>query len=226
MKCDCFHTAKSLQQCPTLCVPGIGKWFPGGSDGKASAYNAGDPGSIPGLGRSPGEGNGNPLQYSCQENPMNGGACQVTVHGVAKNRTQLSNFTSLPPRKSNCFHTYKNVFLKLIIITCIIYLSLFYFKSNTFVNCQFFFKCSNIPNTSLFPFVPLKTFHSPPSFFPVQTGCSLSLMNSYFHRISFLCPPILNSLFSSYCVFFFTDFLLCFMQAKPSEAFYERTHKT
>ena len=140
MKCDCFHTAKSLQQCPTLCVPGIGKWFPGGSDGKASAYNAGDPGSIPGLGRSPGEGNGNPLQYSCQENPMNGGACQVTVHGVAKNRTRLSNFTSLPPRKSNCFHTYKNVFLKLIIITCIIYLSLFYFKSNTFVNCQFFFQ--------------------------------------------------------------------------------------
>ena len=48
--------------------------FPGGSDGKASAYNAGDPGSIPGLGRSPKEGNGNPLQYSCLENPMNGGA--------------------------------------------------------------------------------------------------------------------------------------------------------
>ena len=45
--------------------------FPGGSDGKASAYNAGDPGSVPGLGRSPGEGNGNPLQYSCLENPMN-----------------------------------------------------------------------------------------------------------------------------------------------------------
>ena len=44
--------------------------FPGGSDGKASAYNAGDPGSIPGSGRSPGEGNGNPLQYSCLENPM------------------------------------------------------------------------------------------------------------------------------------------------------------
>ena len=44
--------------------------FPGGSDGKASAYNAGDPGSIPGWGRSPGEGNGNPLQYSCLKNPM------------------------------------------------------------------------------------------------------------------------------------------------------------
>ena len=48
--------------------------FPGGSDGKASAYNAGDPGSVPGLGRSPAEGNGNPLQYSCLENPMDGGA--------------------------------------------------------------------------------------------------------------------------------------------------------
>ena len=47
--------------------------FPGGSDGKASAYNAGDPGSIPGSGRSPREGNGNPLQYSCLENPMHGG---------------------------------------------------------------------------------------------------------------------------------------------------------
>ena len=49
-------------------------FFPGGSEVKASACNAGDPGSIPGLGRSPGEGNGNPLQYSCLENPMEGGA--------------------------------------------------------------------------------------------------------------------------------------------------------
>ena len=48
--------------------------FPGGSDGKASAYNVGDPGLISGLGISPGEGNGNPLQYSCLENPMDGGA--------------------------------------------------------------------------------------------------------------------------------------------------------
>ena len=48
--------------------------FPGGSDAKASAYNVGDPGSISGLGRSPGEGNGNPLQYSCLENSMDGGA--------------------------------------------------------------------------------------------------------------------------------------------------------
>ena len=49
--------------------------FPGGSDGKESAYKAGDPGSIPGSGRSPGEGNGNPLQYSCLEKPMIRGAC-------------------------------------------------------------------------------------------------------------------------------------------------------
>ena len=55
-------------------------------DGKASAYNAGDRGSIPGLGRSPGEGNGYPLQYSCLENPMDGGAW-ATVHGVAKSQT-------------------------------------------------------------------------------------------------------------------------------------------
>ena len=49
-------------------------FFPGDSDGKASACNTGDPGSIPWLGRSPGEGNGNPLQYSCLENPRDGGA--------------------------------------------------------------------------------------------------------------------------------------------------------
>ena len=48
--------------------------FPGGSDGKASAYNVGDPGSIPGSGRSPGKGNGNPIQCSCLENPIDGGA--------------------------------------------------------------------------------------------------------------------------------------------------------
>ena len=59
---------------------------------KVSAWNAGDLGSIPGLGRSPGEGNGNPLQYSCLENPMEGGAWQATVHGVAKSWTRLRDF--------------------------------------------------------------------------------------------------------------------------------------
>ena len=66
--------------------------FPGGSDGKAAVYNAGDLGSIPGS-RSPGEGNGTPLQYSCLENPMDGGAWWAAVHGVAKSRTRLSDFT-------------------------------------------------------------------------------------------------------------------------------------
>ena len=61
--------------------------FPGGSDCKASAYNAGDPGLNPGQGRSPGEGNGNPLQYSCLENPMDRGACWATVHGVEESDT-------------------------------------------------------------------------------------------------------------------------------------------
>ena len=56
--------------------------FPGGSDGKESACNAGDPASIPGWGRSPGEGNGNPLQYSCLENPMDRGARWAIVHAV------------------------------------------------------------------------------------------------------------------------------------------------
>ena len=61
--------------------------FPGGSDGKASAYNVGDLGLIPGPGRSPGVGNGNPLQYSCLGNPMDGGAWKAIVHGVAKSWT-------------------------------------------------------------------------------------------------------------------------------------------
>ena len=60
--------------------------FPGGSDGKVSVYNVGDLGSISGLGRYPAEGNGNPLQYSCLENPMAGRAWRATVHKVAKSR--------------------------------------------------------------------------------------------------------------------------------------------
>ena len=60
--------------------------FPSGSDGKESACNAGDLGSIPGLERSPGEGNGYPLQYSCLENPMERGAWQATVHRVSRVR--------------------------------------------------------------------------------------------------------------------------------------------
>ena len=61
--------------------------FPGGSDGKAFAYNVGDPGSISGSGRRSGEGNGNPLQYSCLKNPRDGGVWWSTVRKAAKNRT-------------------------------------------------------------------------------------------------------------------------------------------
>ena len=63
--------------------------FPGGSDGKESVFNAGDLGSIPVLGRSPGEGNGNPLQYSCLETPMDRGAWWATVYGVTKSDTTI-----------------------------------------------------------------------------------------------------------------------------------------
>ena len=81
--------------CPVLvfCSPYGNILYSHGSEVKASACNVGDLGSIPGLGRSPGEGNGNPLQYSCLENLMDGGAWWATVHGVAKSRTWLSDFT-------------------------------------------------------------------------------------------------------------------------------------
>ena len=67
--------------------------FHGGSNGKASACNVGDPGSIPGSGRSPGEGNGNPLQHSCLKNFMDREAGRATVHGVTRSQTRPSNFT-------------------------------------------------------------------------------------------------------------------------------------
>ena len=73
--------------------------FPGGSDGKEPACNSGDPGSIPGSGRSPGEGNGNPLQYSCLENSMDRRAWQATVHGFAKSQTGLSNKHEMSAQK-------------------------------------------------------------------------------------------------------------------------------
>ena len=68
---------------------------PGSSDGKESAYNTGDPGSIPGSGIFPEKGNGNPLQYSCLENPMGRGAWQATVHGVAES-DMTEQLTQLP----------------------------------------------------------------------------------------------------------------------------------
>ena len=68
--------------------------FPGGSAVKNPPANVGDTSSIPGLGRSLGEGNGNPLQCSCLENPMDRGACQASIHGVAKSWTWFSDKTT------------------------------------------------------------------------------------------------------------------------------------
>ena len=66
--------------------------FPAGSDGKESACSVGDLCLIPGIGRSPGEGNGNQLQHCGLENPMDRGACRAIVYGVARSQTQLSDF--------------------------------------------------------------------------------------------------------------------------------------
>ena len=88
---------------PPSMYPLLLRGFPGGSGGKKSACNAGDPGSVPGWGRSPGGGNGTPLQY-CLENPMDRGTWEATVPGVTKHRARLrtSTFTfssslGLPP---------------------------------------------------------------------------------------------------------------------------------
>ena len=81
------------------------KLFTAGSDGKESAYSAGGPGSIPGSGRSPEEGRGNPLPDSCLENPMDRGACGAAVHGVTKSQTLLNEFhsaTHFMPQVAHC----------------------------------------------------------------------------------------------------------------------------
>ena len=89
----CSEPLTPRPQLPQTLLPSMPVGIPGGLDGKASACNVGDLGSIPASGRSPGEGNSNPLQYSCLENSMDGGAWWAAVHGVAKSWTRLSNFT-------------------------------------------------------------------------------------------------------------------------------------
>ena len=76
---------------PALQADSLPSGFPGGSDSKPFAYNVGDPGWLSGSGRSPGEGNGNLLQYSCLGNAMDRGAWWATVHEVTKSRTRLSD---------------------------------------------------------------------------------------------------------------------------------------
>ena len=87
--------SKNIYLLTTYYAP-LSKDLPCSSNGKESACNAGDLGSIPRLERSTGEGNGNPLQYSCLENPMDRGAWQATVHGVAKSQTWLTPTNCAP----------------------------------------------------------------------------------------------------------------------------------
>ena len=82
-----------MQNTRTSCEVIYSYNFPHNSVSKESAYNTGDPGSIPRSGRSPGEGNGNPLKYSCQENFMDRGAWRATVHGVAKESDMTEQLT-------------------------------------------------------------------------------------------------------------------------------------
>ena len=103
--CLSIYQLKGIWAVFTFCLLWIVLWwtcmylytslgiFPGSLEVKASACNVGDLGLIPGTGRSPGEGNGNPFQYSCLENPMDEGTWWATVHGVTESQTQWSDFT-------------------------------------------------------------------------------------------------------------------------------------
>ena len=93
--------------------------FPGGSDSKVSVCNVGDLGSIPGSGRFPREGNGNPLQYSCLENPMDRGAWLAIVHGVAKSWRRLSDFSFFPSHTiCRLFNMYGSVIFSIFTELC------------------------------------------------------------------------------------------------------------
>ena len=93
-----FYLTQKEEALATSEIYGSLMWlqgFPGGSVVKNPPANAGDTDSIPGAGRSPGEGNGNPLQYSCLGNLLDRADWRAAVQGVTKSQTQLSNFTSL-----------------------------------------------------------------------------------------------------------------------------------
>ena len=120
---------------PTLVFLG----FPGGWDGKEPTCNAGDLGSISGLGRSPSGGHGNSLQYACLENPMDRGAWRAPVHGITKSRSQLST-----ARCSVCIFLSVSQFVPslhmcpLVTIVCFLYLWVCFCFASKFI-CTFFF---------------------------------------------------------------------------------------
>ena len=115
--------------------------FPGGSEGKASACKAGELGSIPGSERSPGEGNGNPLQYACLEHSMDRGAWWATVHEVTKSQTRLSDFTFT----FTYIHTYVYFFFNFFTFLEILSFPEAYIKQE-FVYWIFQFTCEAITN--------------------------------------------------------------------------------
>ena len=90
--------------------------FPGGSDSKESACNTGNPGLIPGSGRSPGEGNGNPFQYSCLENPMDRGAWQASVHGHRVGHNWEINQLTLLLSHTHIYIFYTHTYIYLLVL--------------------------------------------------------------------------------------------------------------
>ena len=105
-----FHLVSNQNTNLCICIY-IYMGFSGGSDDKETACNAGDPGLISRSGRSPGEGHGNPLQYSCLKNPMDRGAWCAIVHGVTKSQTWLSNWDMRHKKSLNrteILHSYDN----------------------------------------------------------------------------------------------------------------------
>ena len=93
--------------------------FPGGSDGKESACNTRDLSWIPGSGRLPEEGNGNPLQYSCLENPMDGGAWRAIVRRVAKSQTQFTDFTFTFMYTYICMYVCTHTYICVCVCICV-----------------------------------------------------------------------------------------------------------
>ena len=104
--------------------------FPGGSDGKESACKARDLDSIPGLGRSPGAGNGYPLQYSCLESPMDRGAWWATVHGITQSQTWLSNWHRIYMRKDRQFFVFwgEHIHLTLLVFLLLLFSFRIYYR--------------------------------------------------------------------------------------------------
>ena len=97
-----------------------GKGFPGGSEGKESACNAGNPGSIPGLGRSPEKGNGNPLQYSCLENSMDREAWWATIYGITESDTTEQPTLEVKEKPVIFMLTFKPIFLIKFFLFCFV----------------------------------------------------------------------------------------------------------